>query len=184
MTEKECFTNYSIAPCVARFGNRFERIFPQRGANTELPCFLGFVSCVFRQPVASPRYRSFFPVAETRNWHQDVVITRSVHFSVSPDRRVGPSTAVGRGPCVPQIKLSWKQTGTSQPRRTNWHPDGVHVLCADHGVLFPNSRMLIHFSLLVCWLQRLHATVFIWRSVKYHEAWLKGFFLSTRMRAE
>lgn len=98
-----------------------------------------------------------FSVAETRSWHQDVVITRSVHFSVSPDRRVGPSTAVGRGPCVLQIKLSWKQTGTSQPRPNKLTPPRYRVPRADHGVLFPNSRMLIHFSLLVCWLQRLHA---------------------------
>lgn len=61
----------------------------------KLPCFLGFVNRVFHQSVAFTSLPSFFLVAETRNWHQDVVITRGVHFSASPDRRVDPSTAVG-----------------------------------------------------------------------------------------
>ena len=35
-------------------------------------------------------------------------------FRISwPSRRVGPSIVVERGPCVLQIKLSWKQTGTT-----------------------------------------------------------------------
>lgn len=65
---------------------------------------------------------SFFPIAETRSWHQEVVITRGVHFSASPDRRVGPSTAVGRGSCVLQIKLSWKQTGSGWTRPNKLTP--------------------------------------------------------------
>lgn len=85
---------------------------------------------------------SFFPVAETRSLHQDIVITRGVHFSASPDRRVDPSTAIGRGPCVLQIQLSWKQTGTTWPSPNKLTPSIVHVRLTDYGVLFPNSRLI------------------------------------------
>lgn len=113
-----------------------------KAVHDALPYFLGFVNRVFHQSVASPRYRLFFSVAETRSWHQDIVITRGVHFSASPDRRVDPSTAIGRGPCVLQIQLSWKQTGTTWPPPNKLTPSIVHVRLTDYGVLFPNSRLI------------------------------------------
>lgn len=93
----------------------------------------------------------FFPVAETRNWHQDVVITRGVHFSASPDRAPrrpldGRWTWSLRTTNKALLETNRDDLASAEQIDT---PPIVHVRLTDHGVLFSNLR-LIHFSLLVC----------------------------------
>lgn len=132
-------------------------IFVARRKRRALPCFLGFVSRVFHQSVAFTSLPSFFPGC----WNKKLAsghrynVRRPLFCFSWPPRRAAPRRPLdGRrtwSSCVLQIKLSWKQTGTT------WSPPNkltpLHSTRTTYGLrclLFPNSR-LIHFSLLLCW---------------------------------
>lgn len=117
---------------------------------------------------------SFFPVTETRNWHQDVVITRGVHFSAFPDRRVDPSTVVGRGPCVLQIKLSWKQTGTTQPAPNKLTLPLTDAYDLPRYLVFQLELDLLQFTSLYASRVALNNTLF---RFTLEEAWFKPIFI-------